>query len=327
MATTPSRAGPTRADHHRGESLPAAAGERSTRRPRRRLSGPNAAGAAASPTEIAQRRGRAGAAGGGGPPPGLRGDVAAASAERLRNPAVMADPWHLISDLLEFRGRLRAGIGELIFQVASRVGEDERAQVVPGYQADLDAAVLVRAAATNLSYLFRGHNRRIAAAADDKVHAALQRCAQGSGGLGEDPRARRRCELADKRIFVESQGREARTRFAGQPGRGARDPPGGRGPGPLSRLCSVISRRENLRACTIAPSVAGAGRMIESGWQTRPRARSDWCAARLQLSGSSVGAVVVALWLRRDPQRLDSPGCAYQRHFPGRVARRLGAGK
>jgi hypothetical protein len=44
---------------------------------------------------------------------GLRRDVSRLG-ERLKNPAVVADPWNLVSDLLEFRGRLRAGIGELI---------------------------------------------------------------------------------------------------------------------------------------------------------------------------------------------------------------------
>jgi len=56
---------------------------------------------------------------------GLRRDVTRLG-ERLRNPSVVSDTWNLISDLLEFRGRLRAGIGELIYQLASTVEEVER---------------------------------------------------------------------------------------------------------------------------------------------------------------------------------------------------------
>src|SRR6266849_4426356 len=58
----------------------------------------------------------------------LRQDVARLG-ERLRNPTVVADPWNLIADLLEFRGRLRAGIGEMIFDVAARVDGLTRADI------------------------------------------------------------------------------------------------------------------------------------------------------------------------------------------------------
>src|SRR5712671_7615391 len=103
----------------------------------------------------------------------LRQDVARLG-ERLRNPTVVADPWNLVGDLLEFRGRLRAGIGEMIFDVAARVDELTRADIVPGYAEDLVQAVLVRQAATNLAFLFRGHAKRIAQALEDRIAAALQ---------------------------------------------------------------------------------------------------------------------------------------------------------
>ena len=94
--------------------------------------------------------------------------------ERLRNPTVVADPWNLVADLLEFRGRLRAGIGEMIFDVAVRVDELTRADIVPGYAEDLVQASLLRQAATNLAFLFRGHARRIAQTPEDRIAAALQ---------------------------------------------------------------------------------------------------------------------------------------------------------
>src|SRR5438105_13636376 len=42
--------------------------------------------------------------------PGMRRDVARLG-DRLRNPTVMRDPWMLIQDLTEFRGRGRLGVG------------------------------------------------------------------------------------------------------------------------------------------------------------------------------------------------------------------------
>jgi hypothetical protein len=104
---------------------------------------------------------------------GLRRDVTYLG-ERLRKPTIVADSWNLISDLLEFRGKLRAGVGELIFQIASSVEEARREDVIPGYAADLEQALLLRQAATSLSFLFRGHARRVAAASDDKLAPALQ---------------------------------------------------------------------------------------------------------------------------------------------------------
>src|SRR5207302_2946830 len=76
---------------------------------------------------------------------GMRRDVAHLG-ERLRNPQVVSDPWMLISDLLEFRGRVRAGLGELIYQVSSFVAEVDRQDVVPGYAADLENGLIVRQA-------------------------------------------------------------------------------------------------------------------------------------------------------------------------------------
>src|SRR5947208_725310 len=83
---------------------------------------------------------------------GMRRDVARLG-ERLRNPQVVSDAWMLISDLLEFRGRVRAGLAELIFQVCSFVAEVDRQDVVPGYAGDLEAGLIVRQATSNLAFL------------------------------------------------------------------------------------------------------------------------------------------------------------------------------
>src|SRR5437763_1375608 len=85
---------------------------------------------------------------------GMRRDVARLG-DRLRNPTVMRDPWMLIQDLLEFRGRVRLALGELIYQVCSFIAEVERDTVIPGYVAELENSLLVRSATTNLYFLFR----------------------------------------------------------------------------------------------------------------------------------------------------------------------------
>ncbi|MFL5387177.1 MAG: hypothetical protein ACJ79C_00510 [Myxococcales bacterium] len=136
---------------------------------------------------------------------GLRGDVARLG-ERLRNPSVVSDTWNLVSDLLEFRGRSRAGIGELIYQLVSTVAQVRRIDVVPGYATDLGHARLVRDAATNLAFLFRGHARRIASTPDDRLGTVLAEALRDIQAFTRT-RALAALRTADKRIFLETRER------------------------------------------------------------------------------------------------------------------------
>ena len=233
----------------------------------------------------------------------LRRDVARLG-ERLKNPAVVADPWNLIGDLLEFRGRLRAGIGEMIFDVASRVDEVERADVVPGYAEDLAQALLLRQAATNLAFLFRGHAKRVAAAADDRITAALGDALRDVHAFSRS-RALQGLRTSDKRIFLEARAqlhqlvreKPAKVREIRQAVEN------------LARFLdslSVISRRENLRLHD-REQLAAAGRALESARERLARPG----VARVALAQAMRGAMSL---YGRDAQ-LDTYLRA-QRHFP-----------
>jgi len=233
----------------------------------------------------------------------LRQDVARLG-ERLRNPTVVADPWNLIADLLEFRGRLRAGIGEMIFDVAARVDELTRADIVPGYAEDLVQAVLVRQAATNLAFLFRGHARRIAQAPDDRIAAALQDALRDVHAFSRT-RALQALRTPDKRIFLEARaqmhqlGRE-------KPPRAIEIKQAVENLARFLESLSVISRRENLRLHD-REQLAAAGRALELARQRLaqpPRAR----IALLE-------AVRAASALYGRDAQLD-PYLRAQRHFP-----------
>jgi hypothetical protein len=236
---------------------------------------------------------------------GMRRDVTRLG-ERLRNPTVMADPWNLISDLLEFRGRLRAGIGELIYQVCLMVQENvERSQVVPGYATDLEAAVLLRAASTNLSFLFRGHARRISGSADDRIGAALADALKDLSSFSRT-RALQALRTSDKRIFLET--RDTLSRLVKTGGPSAQMKAGAENMARFLDSLSVISRRENLRLHDRA-RLAGSGRLLESAQEAL--GGGDLLRARLHL-------VEVVRWTwalyGRDPQ-VDAYLRA-QRHFP-----------
>ena len=191
---------------------------------------------------------------------GMRHDVAHLG-ERLRNPQVVSDPWMLISDLLEFRGRVRAGLGELIYQVSSFVAEVDRQDVVPGYMADLDNGLIVRQATSNLAFLFRGHTKRISAVSDERIIPALQDALKDLHAYSRT-RALPSLRTSDKRIFLETRATLYRLVKATPPkSRDIKNAVEN-----LARFLdsmSVVSRRENLRLHDRA-QLATAGRHLEA---------------------------------------------------------------
>src|SRR5256886_4427270 len=191
---------------------------------------------------------------------GMRRDVTRLG-DRLRNPTVMGDPWMLIQDLLEFRGRVRLGLGELIYQVCSFIAVVDREDVVPGYVGELENSLLVRNATTNLAFLFRGHAKRIGAAADDRIVAALQDALKDVHAFSRT-RALHQLRTSDKRIFLETRATlYALVKAAAPPALEIRQSVEN-----LARFLdsmSVVSRRENLRLHDRA-QLARAGRHLEA---------------------------------------------------------------
>jgi hypothetical protein len=201
---------------------------------------------------------------------GLKHDLARLG-ERLKNPQVVADRWNLVSDVLEFRGRLRAGIGELVFQVASTTGEVDRTEVIPGYAFDLSSALLLRQASTNLAFLFRGHAKRVAGSTEARLPAALADALRDVTAFSRT-RALPALRTADLRIFLEARGKLVKA-SKGESLRSGRESVEN-----LARFfdsLSVISRRENLRVHDRA-QLAAVGRLLEAAQQSiddAPRAR------------------------------------------------------
>jgi hypothetical protein len=231
---------------------------------------------------------------------GLRRDVARLG-ERLRNPTVVADSWNLISDLLEFRGRLRAGIGELIYQLVATVEEVRRVEVVPGYAADLAQALLVRHASTNLAFLFRGHARRIAAAADDRLAPVLADALKDVYAFSRT-RALPALRTSDKRIFLEARA-QLHALSREKPLRGREIKLAAENLARFLDSLSVISRREILRLHD-REHLAWARDAVERSSREPEKARAEL---------DKVAAAVAPLY-GRDAQ-LDA-FLRTQRHFP-----------
>ncbi len=236
---------------------------------------------------------------------GMRRDVAHLG-ERLRNPTIVSDPWNLISDLLEFRGRVRAGLGELIYQVCSFVAEVDRVDVVPGYAAELEQSLLVRQATTNLAFLFRGHTKRIGASSDERIRAALQDSLKDLHAFSRT-RALPALRTSDKRIFLETRAQLYRL-VKETPPRTREIKLAAENLARFLDSMSVVSRRENLRLQDRA-QLARAGRHLEAATDNLDQPQ----VARTELRE----AVRAAAELYGRDAQLD----AYlrsQRHFPVR---------
>ncbi len=80
----------------------------------------------------------------------LRREVATFGAS-IRKPEVVADRWNLIDHIEAFRGRFKAGIGELVFAATSNLIDVEKDKVIPGYRGEVDRSVGLRRALTLLS--------------------------------------------------------------------------------------------------------------------------------------------------------------------------------
>jgi hypothetical protein len=167
----------------------------------------------------------------------------------------------LISDLLEFRGRVRAALGELIYQVCTFVAETDRQIVVPGYLADLENGIMVRHATSNLAFLFRGHTKRIAAANDERILAALQDALKDLHAFSRT-RALPALRTSDKRIFLETRATLYKL-VKEKPARGREIKQAVENLARFLDSMSVVSRRENLRLHDRA-MLAKAGRHLEA---------------------------------------------------------------
>lgn len=93
--------------------------------------------------------------------------------QRVRNPTIVADRWNLLVDLQEFRGKCRAGIGELVFAACSAFQPLTRALIVPEYAQDLEESICVRHAVTTLTRAVGPLNSRVQMASPEQQRGPL----------------------------------------------------------------------------------------------------------------------------------------------------------
>ncbi|RKH03304.1 hypothetical protein D7Y13_34390 [Corallococcus praedator] len=124
--------------------------------------------------------------------------------EAMRNPAVVSDRWQLLAEIQRFRSDYREQMSQLVFDSASAFGEVSRAQVVPGYEAEVKAAVTVRAITSDLSRIVAARLGKVRDAKPEEVLWNAQQLQTEMDAFGRTA-AYRNLRAQDKRKIVEAR--------------------------------------------------------------------------------------------------------------------------
>lgn len=124
--------------------------------------------------------------------------------EAMRNPSVVSDRWQLLAEIQRFRADYREQMSQLVFESASAFGEVSRAQVVPGYEAEVKAAVTVRAITSDLSRIVAARFGKVRDAKPEEVLWNAQQLQTELDAFGRTA-AYRNLRAQDKRKIVEAR--------------------------------------------------------------------------------------------------------------------------
>ncbi|NBD13575.1 hypothetical protein [Corallococcus silvisoli] len=124
--------------------------------------------------------------------------------EAMRNPSVVSDRWQLLAEIQRFRSDYREQMSQLVFESASSFGEVSRAQVVPGYEAEVKAAVTVRAITSDLSRIVAARLGKVRDAKPEEVLWNAQQLQTELDAFGRTA-AYRNLRAQDKRHIVEAR--------------------------------------------------------------------------------------------------------------------------
>lgn len=138
--------------------------------------------------------------------------------EAMRNPSVVSDRWTLLAELQRFRARFREQMSNLVFESASTLGEVTRAQVVPGYAADVKAAVTVRAVTADLGRILNARLKKVSEAEAQDVQWNAQQLQTELDAFGRTA-AYRNLRAQDKRHVVEMRAEVGRLAILPNPSR------------------------------------------------------------------------------------------------------------
>ncbi|MBL0692805.1 hypothetical protein [Comamonas sp. JC664] len=138
--------------------------------------------------------------------------------EAMRNPSVVSDRWTLLAEIQRIRAGFREQMSNLVFESASTLGEVTRAQVVPGYAAEVKAAVTVRAITADLGRILSARHKKVRDAEPQDVQWNAQQLQTELDAFGRTA-AYRNLRAQDKRHVVEMRAEVGRLAILPNPSR------------------------------------------------------------------------------------------------------------
>ncbi|MFY1831680.1 hypothetical protein ACN47A_37545 [Myxococcus fulvus] len=138
--------------------------------------------------------------------------------EAMRNPSVVSDRWTLLAEIQRFRSSFRERVSSLVFETASTLGEVTRAQVVPGHEAEVKAAVTVRAISADLGRILTARLNKVREAEAQDVQWNAQQLQTEMDAFGRTA-AYRNLRAQDKRHIVEMRAEVGRLAILANPSR------------------------------------------------------------------------------------------------------------
>ena len=126
--------------------------------------------------------------------------------EVMRNPVVVADRWTLLAEIQRARARFREQIANLVYESASAFGQVLRHQVVPGHEAEVKAAVVVRAIVADLGRIVAARLEKVREGGPDEARWNAQQLRMELDAFGRTG-AYRNLRAQDKRRIIELRAR------------------------------------------------------------------------------------------------------------------------
>jgi hypothetical protein len=126
--------------------------------------------------------------------------------EAMRNPSVVSDRWTLLAEIQRFRSTFREQVSNLVFTSISAFVDVARKEVVPGYEAEVKAAMTVRAIGADLGRIIAARLAKVREAGPVELQPQAQQLQNEMDAFGRTG-AYRGLRAQDKRHFIESRGK------------------------------------------------------------------------------------------------------------------------
>jgi hypothetical protein len=122
--------------------------------------------------------------------------------EAMRSPGVVSDRWNLLAEIQRFRALFREQIGTLVYDSAGALADVSRRDVVPGHDAEVKAAIVVRAIVADLGRIVGARLQKVREAEPEDVQWNAQQLQNELDAFGRT-QAYRSLRAQDKRRIIE----------------------------------------------------------------------------------------------------------------------------